>query len=219
MKLIFNLLLFILLIGSFQLEADVQINSYRKNFSWKSEWSDLIKDELKKDDYRSGAIAFLNIQIDEKDLDQLECAGYNKSSFEDKSDFWVVFFSALTRAESAFNAKARSALNRGHRSYGLLQLAKQTAKSQCRITSADKSILNPKDNLLCGLTLMNWQLQGAPVREGRNKGKKLRSDFEGQIFGKHIFQWGPLRQNDHRGKALLINWFKDHLDQLKFCKI
>jgi hypothetical protein len=60
---------------------------------------------------------------------------------------------------------------------------------------------------------MTWQLLGAPT----SAGKKLRSDLEGQIFGKYIFQWGPLRQNDHRGRKLLVDWFKSHLDQLKFC--
>lgn len=193
--------------------ADVQINSYRKNYSWNQEWTTVIKEELKKDEYKEGPSSLLNIEIDEEDLDDLECDGYNKATLDEKADFWVVFFSALTRAESAFNEKAMSPKTRGHRSFGLLQLAKQTAKKECGITPPESSVLKASDNLKCGIKLMAWQLQGAPTQSG----KKLRPDLEGELFGKYIFQWGPLRQNDHRGRALLVNWFKDHLDQLKFC--
>lgn len=197
--------------------ADVQINSYKNKYFWKDEWTAHLKEELSKDEYKTGPDALLNINIDQLNLNDLSCSGYNKASLEDKSDFWVVFFSALTRAESAFNPNAISPKSKGPRSYGLLQLAKLTAKNKCKIEASAKSsndeILNPKENLACGLKLMNWQLQGAPV----GGDKKLRADLEGQLFGKNIFQWGPLRQNDHRGRALLINWFKDHLGQMKFC--
>lgn len=195
--------------------ADIQINSYRKNYSWKPEWTSAIKDELKKNDYKENANSLLNIELDEENLDELECDGYNKATLKEKADFWVVFFSALTRAESGFNQKAMSPKSRGHRSFGLLQLAKQTAKKECGITPPESSVLNAEDNLKCGIKLMSWQLQGAPTKSG----KKLRSDLEGQLFGKNIFQWGPLRENDHRGRALLVNWFKGHLDQLKFCDL
>jgi hypothetical protein len=194
--------------------AEVQIQTYNKSHSWKNEWTTSIQDELRKDEYRVGASAFLNLEIDEEDLDDLYCDGYNKATLDEKSDFWVVFFSALTRAESAFNEKARSAKSRGHRSFGLLQLASATAKSQCDIIPPNSSVFNPIDNLKCGIKLLSWQLHGAP----NSAGIKKRADLEGQIFGKYMFQWGPLRQNDFHGKKLLTNWFKDHLSQLKFCR-
>jgi hypothetical protein len=59
--------------------ADIQIQSYKNNYSWKNEWSTSILEELKKDEYRVGEKAFLNIEIDEEDLDELECDGYNKA--------------------------------------------------------------------------------------------------------------------------------------------
>jgi hypothetical protein len=207
----FFILLSISLLWGQVLRAEVQINSYRKHYSWKPEWSNAIKEEILSEGKKDENI--LSMEIDEEDLDDLECDGYNKASLEEKTDFWIVFFSALTRAESGFNEKAMSPKTRGHRSFGLLQLAKQTAKSKCGITPPDSNVLNGEDNLKCGVKLMTWQLLGAPT----NSGKKLRSDLEGQIFGKYIFQWGPLRQNDHRGRKLLVDWFKDHLDQLKFC--
>ncbi|MDD4975630.1 MAG: transglycosylase SLT domain-containing protein [Bacteriovorax sp.] len=211
-KLVLNAIMVFLLFGRTAL-ADIQIQSYKKKYSWKNEWTSSILEELRKDEYRVGEKAFLNLEIDEEDLDQLECDGYNKASLDEKSDFWVVFFSALTRAESGFNEKARSRKSRGHRSLGLLQLASATAKTQCGIIPPESSVLNAQDNLKCGIKLMSWQLHGAPT----SSGKKLRSDLEGQIFGKQMFQWGPLRENDHQGRKLLTNWFKDHLNQLNFC--
>ena len=209
----FFVLLTLIFAGS-KAYSDVQIQSYRKNYSWKAEWGQAISEELKKDQYRVGENAMLNIVLDEEDLDELECDGYNSASYEEKSDFWIVFFSSLSRAESSFNEKSVSPKSRGHRSFGLLQLAKQTAKTQCGINPPESSVRNAEDNLRCGVKLMWWQLQGAPTASGR----KLRSDLETQLFGKYMFQWGPLRQNDLRGRALLTNWFKDHLDQLKFCQ-
>lgn len=205
---------FSLFLSIASVHADVQIQAYQRKHSWKNEWTSQILDELKKDEYRLGESAMLNIEIDSEDLDELECVGYNSASLDERSEFWVVFFSALTRAESGFNATARSALSRGHRSYGLLQLAKQTAKSQCSMKPPASDVFNPEDNLKCGIKLMSWQLLGAPA----SSGKKRRPDLAGQIFGKGMFQWGPLRQNDFRGRALLVNWFKDHIEQLKFCR-
>lgn len=193
--------------------ADISILPYRKSFSWKNEWSSSLKEELQKEEYNSNDHSLLSITIDDDDLNELECKGYNKATKEEKSDFWIVFFASLTRAESAFNANAVSGKSRGHKNYGLLQLAKQTAKKECGLGPDSKAVMNAEDNLKCGLKLMQWQLQGAPTLSGR----KLRSDLEGQLFGKGIFQWGPLRQNDHRGRKLLVTWFKNHLDQLPFC--
>ncbi|MDO9182733.1 MAG: transglycosylase SLT domain-containing protein [Bacteriovorax sp.] len=193
--------------------AEIQIQSYKKNYSWKANWTSVIIDELKKDEYRIGELAMLNLEINENDLEVLECSGYNKATHDEKSDFWVVFFSGLARSESGFNEKARSPMSRGHRSLGLLQLASATAKTRCGIYPPDSSVLDAQDNLICGIKLMSWQLHGAPI----SSDKFLRADLEGHLFGKYMFQWGPLRQNDHRGRRILTNWFKDHLEQLKFC--
>ena len=194
--------------------ADVEILAYKKKYSWKREWTLKIFEELNKNFYHQDKNSLLNIEINKESLNILDCIGYNEASLDEKKDFWVVSFSSLTRAESAFNEKARSIILKGHRSWGLLQLAKQTAKVQCSIDPPNSNVLNGDDNLFCGLKLISWQLQGAPLPSG----KKIRPDLSGQIFGKKMFQWGPLRQNDFKGRALLVNWFKNHLSQLKFCK-
>jgi hypothetical protein len=198
---------------NFSASAEIIIKNENKSHSWKSEWSQSILLELAKDEYRIGESALLNLKISEEDLLDLSCTGYNKASLDDKSNFWLVFFSALARSESNFNVKARSKMSRGHRSLGLLQLATSTAKSNCQIIPPKESVLDPILNLNCGIKLISWQLNGAPTKSG----KKLRSDLEGEIFGKYMFQWGPLRQNDFKGKKLLTDWFKAHLAQLDFC--
>lgn len=201
---------FLILLATNVGRADIRVKPYKKNYSWSNEWTEVLLGELQKDEYRNGDTAILNIPIDQEDLGELHCPGYNRASLKEKQEFWVVFFSALTRAESAFNQKARSRTN-----YGLLQLNPQTAKTHCSIEAPVSNLYDPQKNLVCGIQLMSWQLKGAPTAAG----KKIRPDLEGQIFGKNMFQWGPLRQNDISGRSLLVNWFKDHVDQLEFCPL
>ena len=203
MKLILPLLF---LFSSTSLHSKVEIQSYKKNYSWSNSWNDSIALEL---DQKNDLI-IMNGKIDTQDLQELGCIGYNNVvDNEVKKDFWVVFLSALTRAESAFNTKARS-----HSNHGLLQLAKSTARVQCGLKTLEE-IGDAHEHLRCGVRLMSWQLEGAPTISG----KQRRPDLRGQLFGKGILLWGPLRQNDKRGRALLVNWFKKHLDQLPFCSI
>ena len=201
MKLI--LPLFILLISNAS-HAKVEIQTYKKNYSWNNSWNDSIASELDQNE----ELMIMNGKIDLGDLKELNCPGYNNLTNNDlKKDFWIVFFSALTRAESAFNTKARS-----HSNHGLLQLAKATARTQCGLNTLEE-IIDAGEHLRCGVRLMSWQLEGAPT----SSGKQRRPDLKGQLFGKRILLWGPLRQNDKSGRALLTGWFKKHLDQLPFC--
>lgn len=201
MKLIVGLLLFFTHTASY---SKVEIQTYKKKYSWNNSWNNSINSELDKNEEQ----LIMNGDIDGNDLLELGCTGYNNvADSELKKDFWVVFFSALTRAESAFNIKARS-----HNNYGLLQLAKTTARNQCGLTTLEQ-IFDADEHLRCGVRLMAWQLEGAPTLNG----KQRRPDLKGQLFGKRILLWGPLRQNDKRGRKLLIGWFKKHLEQLPFC--
>lgn len=152
----------------------------------------------------------MNQEISAEDLKELDCPGYNSVTDKElKKDFWIVFLSSLTRAESGFNTKVRS---RGG-NIGLLQFSKATARINCGLKTADE-IAEPNDHLRCGVRMLSWQLEGAPSAKGR----MLRPDLKGELFGKHILLWGPLRQNDKSGRKLLTTWFKKHLDQLPFCK-
>ncbi len=199
-------ILFLLLSG--QALAKVEVIPFKKH-SWSNSWNDTIAREL---DQKENAPMMST--LDATDLKELSCPGFNNADSESKKDFWIVFFSALTRAESAFNPKARSVAPKGgHGNYGLVQLSKRTAREQCGLTPEE--ISDPHAHLKCAVKLMNWQLSGAPNASG----KLLRSDLQGQLFGKYILLWGPLRQNDKRGRKLLVGWFKKHLDQMSFCSI
>jgi len=206
----------ILIFGISNLKADVEIQGFKKN-SWNHSWNESIRKALLSENYS----ALINEDIDSNDLKELGCPNFNSkgsqssnSNIDEKVDFWIVFFSALVRAESAFNIKATSKTPKGgHGNYGLLQFSKSTARSQCQMNTVDE-LLSPDLQLACGVKLLNWQLSGAP----NSKGKLLRPDLKGQLFGKYILLWGPLRQNDKRGRAILVSWFKDHLSQLPICK-
>ena len=190
--------------------AKVEISSAKK-YSWSHAWNEAISSEL---DQQNNSVLMKSL-LDPHDLQELNCPGFNSATdSEFKKDFWTVFFSSLARAESAFNLKARSiAPKGGHGNYGLLQLSKRTAREQCGLQTLE-AIYDPLEHLRCGVRLMSWQLQGAP----NHNGKLLRPDLKGQLFGKHILLWGPLRQNDKRGRSLLVSWFKKHLDQMPLCQ-
>jgi hypothetical protein len=144
---------FILLLFSSNAWPVVKINSYHK-YEWKTEWTEALSNTLLHEDHK----LMLNRFIDEDDLNELNCPDYNYASLEEKLDFWQVFFASLVRSESGLNEKARSPKMRGHRSYGLLQLAPQTAKRFCDLTSIENDILDGAKNLSCGIKLLSWQL-------------------------------------------------------------
>lgn len=208
---IFKLALFICLFfqSAFSFAA-VEIFPFKK-FSWQKSWTEVLDKNLSEETYTD----FLKNNVDEADLAELGCSLYNQQNdLEKRKDFWIVFMSALTRAESAFNPRAGSiAPKGGHGNYGLLQFSKRTAREKCGLnTLAD--IYEPHRHLSCGLKLLSWQMAGAPTKHGRF----LRPDLQQQLFGKNIFLWGPLRQQDKRGRALLVGWFKKHLPLLPFCQ-
>lgn len=195
---------------SSQVFSKVEIQSFKKN-SWDNSWNTFISEAIDNDPES----VMLTSAIDEKDLLELGCPGFNSADTEAKKDFWVVFFSSLARAESAFNVKVKSIAPKGrHGNYGLLQLSKRTAREQCGLDSPE-DLVNPSEHLRCGVKLLNWQLKGAPAKNG----KLLRPDLKDQLFGKYILLWGPLRQNDKRGRDLLVSWFKKHSDQMSFCRV
>lgn len=203
------LFIFLVLIISIRTWAVVEIKSYHSN-QWNKAWTTGLFDELSSEQY-----SILDRELDQKDLDSLHCPDYNFATDEEKKDFWLVFFSALARSESGLNEKAKSPRMRGHRSYGLLQIAPDTAEKKCELYLLNEQILDGESNLRCGVTLIDWQLSGAPLKNG----KKARPDLENQLFGKKILLWGPLRKNDKLGRKRLYDWFKLHLDQLPFCDL
>lgn len=185
------------------LAQTVSINDTR----WKQEWSEEIKQAATLN------TNLLSNTIEQKDLEILFCPNYNQLSENDKTLFWIYFFSGLAKAESSFNSNARSkAPKGGHGNYGLLQLSKRTARVLCNLN--DKDILDPQKNLSCGIKLMNYQLKGAPNKNGKITKKRTLN----RIFTSPIFFWGPLRQKDYRGKKILTSWMKSHIINIPNCQ-
>jgi hypothetical protein len=207
-KYILNTLVIISFLFSNHSSAELAINAFHNN-EWKREWTQAIYSELSREENQE----MLHRKIFEADLKNLNCPNYNDATEMEKKDFWVVFFSSLARSESGLNELAKSRMSRGHRSYGLLQFAPDTAFRFCQLILLDEQILDGEDNLTCGVKLLNWQMAGAPDKSGR----KARADLENKIFGKKMLLWGPLRQNDKSGRKRLYQWFNAHLDQLPFC--
>lgn len=205
---------FIFMLAFVHARAEININSY-KSFVWPKAWSDAFYEEAKKEQFQN----FFNRYIDEEDLKKLQCPDYNYANDDEKKDFWLVFFSSLARAESGLNEEAKSPRMRGHRSYGLLQLAPETADKFCNLVSVSYELMDGAENLKCGLTLMDWQTSGAPEKRRDGTLRLKRPDLENQLFGTGILLWGPLRSRDKRGRKLIYAWFNAHLDQLPFCKI
>ncbi|MBY0414270.1 MAG: hypothetical protein K2Q18_08895, partial [Bdellovibrionales bacterium] len=115
--LLLSLIIFSLSFDAKVSKAQITIVPYRHT-SWNNEWNQSIISELT---LREDS-AMMKEDIDLADLKELNCVGYNSVKNPDlKKDFWVVFFSSLTRAESAFNTTVKSiAPKGGHGNYGLL---------------------------------------------------------------------------------------------------
>lgn len=183
---------------------DIQI----ENSKWKAEWTKALIEKM--DENNS---SFLNNHLNSEDLNTLYCPNYLNLTHNEKKQFWIYFFSGLTKAESGFNAKIRSkAPKGGHGNYGLLQLSKRTARVLCQLSPED--VYDPIKNLKCGITLMDYQLKGAP----NDKGKITKKRTLNRIFTSPIFFWGPLRKKDYRGKKVLTTWMKTHTSKLPSCQ-
>ena len=188
-----------------------KITESKRGPSWQESWSQKIFQEIitEKDH------PLITTTIHSDDLKTFSCSNFNELAAEQKAAFWIVFFSALTKAESSFNPKARSkAPKGGHGNYGLLQLSKRTARDFCQLDETEENgFYSAENNLICGIKLLSYQIQGAPNK----KGKLVRAKAKGRIFTSPIFFWGPLRAKDFKGKKRLMTWFNQQKDQLPFC--
>ncbi len=187
------------------------LNAFALNIEhpkWKQEWTMAIKDELNQ----NSQSALLQSSLNQEDTAKLGCPKFNQLNAEEKINFWVIFFSGLSKAESNFYEKAKArAPKGGHGNYGLLQISKQTARNFCSLSPEE--ILKGDKNLACGLKLMEYQVTGAPTKNGKITKEKIL----GRIFTSPMFMWGPLRKNDFRGTKKLTTWTTQHLAKIERC--
>ena len=178
-----------------------------KDKRWNDEWSLHLYNELVNNNHQ-----ILKNDIVQSDLNTLSCPNYLNLSSEDKGKFWIYFFAGLSKAESSFNFKVRSVAPKGgHGNYGLLQISKRTGRDFCNL--APEEILIPEKNLSCGLKLMDYQLRGAPTKNGKITKKRTLN----KIFTSPMFLWGPLRAKDYRGKKIVTQWMNKHTSMIPGC--
>ncbi|HEX3893576.1 MAG TPA: hypothetical protein VHZ28_02680 [Terracidiphilus sp.] len=162
--------------------------------TWDPEWDAMIEKALPQD---------LLSSLAAKDVKNF-CPRFNALSLPDKRAFWAYFFQALAGAEAGLRATANvrhtepevavvdGVSHRMVRSEGLLQLTYQDAdRYDCDFNwdidkglsehDPDKTILQPKNNLLCGVKILSNQLvdQHKPLLTRTSYWSTLRPGWPG----------------------------------------
>jgi len=162
--------------------------------TWKPDWDKIIEDALPPD-LLSPKVA--------KDVKAF-CPRFNSLAVADKRAYWAYFFQALSGAEAGLRSTADvrhsepgaavvdRVSHRVIRSEGLLQLAFEDAdRYGCEFDWAEdktlsehdpqKTILQPKNNLLCGVKILTNQLidQGKPLLSQSSYWSTLRPGWPG----------------------------------------
>jgi hypothetical protein len=162
--------------------------------TWKPDWDKIIEDALPPD-LLSPKVA--------KDV-RAFCPRFNLLAVEDKRAYWAYFFQALAGAEAGLRSTADvrhtepgipvvdRVSHRVIRSEGLLQLAFEDAdRYGCEFDWAgdrtlsehdpQKTILQPKNNLLCGVKILTNQLidRGKPLLSRSSYWSTLRPGWPG----------------------------------------
>lgn len=187
---------------------------------WKNDYSKALSEQFDKDYMRP----LKKQKINEGDLSLIGCKGYNYATDEEKKQFWILFISAMSKAESNFKPDEEFKEEDGSISTGLLQIDPKSSNRWCGILSKEKNkrsfdsgdMHNPLTNLQCGLLMMQTQVMGVPM--GRPM-KQTRPGFEGRLFtGDSFWYWSVLSDRNSRGKKRVIDWFRVHAQrQLTFC--
>jgi hypothetical protein len=162
--------------------------------TWDQSWDQVIEEALPSDLLSSKA---------GKDV-KIFCPRFNSLSLADKRAFWAYFFQALAGAEAGLRATANvrhsepevavvdGVSHRMVRSEGLLQLTYQDSdRYGCDFDwdidkdlpehDPDKTILQPKNNLLCGVKILTNQLvdQRKPLLTRSSYWSTLRPGWPG----------------------------------------
>lgn len=116
------------------------------------------------------------------------CPNWSKMSKEEKEHFWVWVIAAIAHTESTCNPRARNGNASNGVAVGLLQLDERVSARKWRGPScAVKSVANPRENLRCGMDIMEELIKG---REGDYRG-------DGQIWGRRSNSyWQHLKKKE-----------------------
>lgn len=114
------------------------------------------------------------------------CPNWENMNKDEKQHFWVWVMAAIAHTESTCNPKARNGQGTNGCAVGLLQLDEKTSARKWRGPNcAVKSVSTPKENLRCGMDILEELL----------KGKQGDYKSSGEIWGKRSSSyWQHLRQ-------------------------
>jgi hypothetical protein len=116
------------------------------------------------------------------------CSNWDKMDKNEKEHFWVWVMASIAHIESTCNPKARNGNATNGAAVGLLQLDERSSARKWRGHNCDvKSVAEPKNNLRCGLDILEELLKG---KDGDYKSN-------GEIWGPHSNSyWQHLRKKD-----------------------
>lgn len=205
------------------------------NRAWKDSWSKTIMKSL--DDRHLTPLVNGELQIDQGDLNEIDCPNFNQATPDQKKQFWVLFMAAIAVPESSFNERSTYREADGSLSSGLLQIDEKSAvrhgcysrtgygpqRQNYGPTALDKIHLPPQDmmvgetNVACGLYVMRNQLMGGYIPQD---GKGYYPGLKGKLFttghaGKYGFYWSVL--NSHKQDAVKRHFRAHAVHQLPFC--
>ncbi len=194
---------------------------------WPDQYSKYVTEQYEKPYMQN----FRDTKINEKDLKQIDCPGYQFATEDEKKKFWILWMSAIAKPESNFNNSECLHESDGTDSCGLLQIDYASANRWCGMYAAElgkksftkSDMANPEINLKCGMLIMDAQIHGgsqltltksSPPKTTR--GKMNYPNLVGSLFADPAFYWSVLA---NKGKKLeVIDWFKVHAKrQLPFC--
>ncbi|WP_372655858.1 hypothetical protein [Halobacteriovorax sp.] len=174
------------------------VGDYNGNL-WSREWTQFIYDSL---EYNTG---LLENDINEQDLQSINCSNFNSLSKTQRTMFWALFMSSVSHFESSFNPNERyyeSSMKKY--SEGLFQLSTSDSSYYSNCDVDNSNILDPKENIRCAISILDVQIEGSSRRE------------PGRLFPDSYFYWSVLTRSS--SKIKVQNFFKERVGELlPFC--
>ena len=146
------------------LPSDVHIAPAKIN--WKDEWTESLYKDLEKAPYNN---ILKEGVLTDKTWEKLGCPNYKNIYDKQRRAVWITFIAQLARYESGFDTRTSGD---GGISNGLLQMDYHTVSKSpysCKFSGYGNGHMrrNEKENLRCGLLVLNWNFRAKHLCDGR----------------------------------------------------
>lgn len=182
--------------------------SIKKNSSQQG-WDSSVSASLYESMKDPALVSLFDTIISEDDLKVLKCSNFNSLTIDEKSLFYIVFMSSITKLESGFDTNNMT-YDPTHRNWnvGLLQIDRHSALRHApEITASsvsDDDLKNEEFNLHIGLYILKNQING-----------KYRPEIRGKLLPSSSYYWEVLNAS-YRAKFLKA--YFNNYDLLSFCQ-